>query len=156
MTRLAAALPKDATKNGLDAIASELLLDPLKRHLVLAVVDCSKITTDTATGDCDATVRVLRIEQVHPDDVAEAERLVRRALEYRSRDTVLPIDLERDLESWFGKDVTVDLTTGVVTVPSDALIDPDADTDLDADGLDAEILHYEDAEGGDDDGDTAA
>ena len=150
MTRLAAALPKDATKNGLDAIASELLLEPLKRHLVLAVVDCSKITTDTATGDCDATVRVLRIEQVHPDDVAEAERLVRRALEYRSRDTVLPIDLERDLESWFGKDVTVDLATGVVTVPADGLIDPDAD------GLDAEILHevYEDAEGGEDDDDN--
>ena len=93
MARSSSALPKDATKNGLDAIASELLLDQLKRHLVLAVVDGSKITTGTATGDCEATVRVLRIEQVHPGDVAEAGRPVRRALEYRSRDTVLPIDL---------------------------------------------------------------
>jgi hypothetical protein len=144
MPRLAAALPKDPTKNGLAAIASELLLDPLKRHLVVAVVDCSKITTDTGTGDCEATVRVLRIEQVHPDDRAQAERLVRRALEYRSREQVLPIDLERDLEEWFGKDVTVDMATGLVTVPSDGLTD-----EL--------VTNHDDApfEGGDDDDDAA-
>ena len=144
MTRLATALPKDPTKNGLAAIAGDLLLDPLKRHLVVAVVDCSKITTDTGTGDCDVTVRVLRIEQVHPDDRAQAERLVRRALEYRSRETVLPIDLERDLEEWFGKDVTVDMTTGLVTVPSDGLTD-----EL--------VTNHDDApfEGGDDDDDAA-
>lgn len=135
MARLSAALPKDATKNGLDAIARELLDDPLKRHLVIAVVDCSKITTDTATGARDATVRVLRIEQVHPDDVTEAERLVRRALEYRSGDTVLPIDVEKDLASWFGQDVTVDTATGLVLVPSDfddedvLTDDPDVDDD---------------------------
>src|SRR5690625_4331190 len=67
MTRLASGLPK-GDANGLYAIAHQLLDDPLQRHVVVAVVDCSKITTDTATGARDATVRVLRIEQVHPDD----------------------------------------------------------------------------------------
>lgn len=139
MTRLSAALPKDPTKNGLNAIARELLDDPLTRHLVIAVVDCSKITTDTATGARDATVRVLRIEQVHPDDVTEAERLVRRALEYRSGETVLPIDIEKDLTSWFGEGFEVDTTAGEVTVPDDALIDdPDVDdVEEDGDGDDA-------------------
>lgn len=140
MSRLSSALPKDPTKNGLEAIAHDLLEDPLRRHLVVAVVDCSKITEDTATGAREATVRVLRIEQVHPDDRSEAERLVRRALEYRSGQSVLPIDIEKDLTSWFGKDVIVDTATGLVTVPSDfvddALTDdPDAD-DVDEDGDD--------------------
>lgn len=147
MPRLSPALPKDSSKNGLNAIASELLLDPLRRHLVIALVDCSKIVTDTATGDAEATVRVLRIEQVAPDDVAEAERLVRRALEYRSHDTVLPLELERDLEEWFGKGVTVDTTTGVVTVPSDGLVDLEHTTDTAGDADEPE-LSWDDDEGG--------
>lgn len=125
MPRLSARLPKDPTQNGLEAIARDLLDDPLKRRIVIAVVDCSKITTDTETGEREATVRVRRIEQVNPADMAEAERLVRRALEYRCGDTVLPIDIERDLEAWFGAGVEVDPETGEVTVPGDD--EPDDD-----------------------------
>lgn len=150
MARLSSALPKDAEKNGLYAIERDLLEDPLRRHLVLAVVDCSKITTDTTTKAREATVRVLRIEQVHPDDAGEAERLVRRALEWRSGETVLPIDLEKDLDSWFGAGVTVDTTTGLVTVPSDGLPGGDVDAvDIDSLVLDED----EPLEGGDDDDD---
>lgn len=163
MPRLASALPKEADQNGLHAIARELLIDPLKRHVVIAVVDCSKITTDTGTGSTEATVRVLRIEQVHPDDRTEAERLIRRAVEYRSHGTVLPLDIERDLEELFGKGVTVDTTTGVVTVPSDAGPDDDDRSEWtaaagdDVVDLDAATLYDldEDDEGGDDDDDAS-
>lgn len=116
---MASGLPKDATKNGLTSIARDLLNEPLRRRVVLALIDSPKYTGNNETGEQEPVVRILRIEPVAPDDVAEAERLVRRALEYRSGDTVLPIDLEKDLESWFGKGVEVDLATGVVKVPSD-------------------------------------
>jgi len=131
MPRLSARLPKDPTQNGLEAIARDLLDDPLKRRIVIAVVDCSKITTDTETGEREATVRVRRIEQVNPADMAEAERLVRRALEYRSGETVLPIDIEKDLTAWFGEDFDVDLDTGEVNVPDDALTDDPDQADVD-------------------------
>lgn len=123
MTRLSSGLPK-GDENGLTAIARQLIDDPLERHVVIAVVDCSKITVDTATGAREATVRVLRIEQVHPDDRLEAERLVRRALEYRHGDEVLPIDIERDMEEWFGKGFELDPESGELReLPSD----PDGD-----------------------------
>lgn len=129
MTRLSSGLPKDPQKNGLGAIAGALLNNPHHKHLVIALVDCSKITEDTDTGERQPTIRILRIERVAPEDQDEAERLVRRALEYRSGDTVLPLDIERDLESWFGKGVEVDVTTGELTLPAD----PDA---VDDDGGD--------------------
>ncbi len=136
MTRLSGKLPKDADKNGLDAIGRELLKEPKQRRIVIALVNGWRSVKDYDTETEEPIVRILRIEQIAPDDRAEAERLVRRALEYRSGDTVLPIDIERDLESWFGKDVTVDTTTGVVTVGSDDGPDTDDDEDSD-DGGDA-------------------
>lgn len=114
MTRLSSGLPK-GDANGLDAIARSLVDDPHERHVVVAVVDCSKITMNTDTDEAVATVRVRRIERVHPEDRVEAERLVRRALEFRHGDTVLPIETERDLESWFGEGVSLDVETGELT-----------------------------------------
>lgn len=118
MTRLQSGLPK-GDQNGLTAIARDLVHAPTDRHLVVAVVDCSKITTNTDTGNTEATVRVLRIERVHPEDITEAERLVRRALEHRHGDTVLPLDVERDLEEWFGVGFDVNPETGELTATDD-------------------------------------
>lgn len=124
MTRLSSGLPKDADKNGLSWIASDLVNRPHHRHLMLAVVDCSKITTDTDTGEKEPTARVLRIERVHPGDVAEVERFVRRALEHRRGDTVLELDVEREIEDWLGEGFELDPKTGEL-VPIE---DEDADT----------------------------
>ncbi len=104
MPKLSSGLPKEPDDNGLIDIARSLMRGKrLERVVVMAVVDCSRITTDQTNGAQDATIRILRMEQVHPDDKLEAERLVRRGLEYRKGDTVLPLDLERDLSAWFGK-----------------------------------------------------
>jgi len=115
MTKLSSGLPKETSGNGLSAIARDLVVNPMNRHVMIAVVDCSKITTDTSTGLMEPTARVLRIERVAPQDAETAERLVRRALEHRLGDTVLPIDLEEDIEEWFGKGFKLDPETGVLT-----------------------------------------
>lgn len=127
MTRLASGLPK-GPENGLDAIARSLIADPTARRVVIAVVDCSRLTTNTDTDETVATVRVLRVEQVHPGDVAEAHRLVRRALEHRHGDSVLPLETERDLEAWFGQGFTLDPSTGELVDVDEA---PDAGPDED-------------------------
>lgn len=115
MTKLSSGLPKETSGNGLSAIARDLVVNPMNRHVMIAVVDCSKITTDTSTGLMEPTARVLRIERVAPQDAETAERLVRRALEHRLGDTVLPIDLEEDIAEWFGKGFELDPETGVLT-----------------------------------------
>ena len=130
MTRLSSGLPK-GDANGLEAIARALVDNPHERHVVIAVVDCSRITTLTDTDEAVATVRVRRIERVHPEDRLEAERLVRRALEFRHGETVLPIETERDLESWFGAGTLVDPDTGEVTAGTLDVDGPAEDEDED-------------------------
>lgn len=134
--RMTNGLPKESEENGLIDIARELLKEPLRRIPVVGVVDCSKITTDTTTGAREATVRVLRLEAVHPDDRLELERIIRRSLEWRRGDEVLPIDLERDLEAWFPEGTTVDLETGELRVPGETAAEPDRAGTLFDDGAD--------------------
>jgi hypothetical protein len=124
MTKLNSGLPKDPGKNGLAWIGRDLLNNPQNRHIMLAVVDCSKITTDTDTGSREPTARVLRIERVHPDDVPEVERLVRRALEHRMGDTVLPLDVEREIDAWLGEGFRLNPETGELEPVHDET-DPD-------------------------------
>jgi len=89
--------------NGLAAIISDLIRDPHKMHVLIAIADCRKVTTDNDTGDIIPTVRIRRIEAVHHDDLPAAEKLMRRALEHRSGKTVLPLDLEDDVRAVFGQ-----------------------------------------------------
>ena len=89
--------------NGLAAIAAELIEDPGRLHVMIAVIDCAKVTTKTDTGDRLATVRVRRIERVLPDDHGAAEVLMRRSLEQRTGHTVLPLELEDDLRAAFAE-----------------------------------------------------
>jgi len=126
MTKLSSGLPKDPERNGLAWIGRDLLTNPQNRHLMLAIIDCSRITTDTDTGMREPTARVLRIERVHPQDVPEVERLVRRALEHRQGDTVLPIDVEREIESWLGEGFELNPKTGELVPVDDETVGHDA------------------------------
>lgn len=110
MTKLAGSLPK-GEGNGLDAVARQMIDEPDAVHVVIALVDCRKITTDTDSGEIEATARIRRIEVVSGDDRATAERMLRRALEKRTGKTVLPFDLEEDMRSAFGG---VDPDTGEI------------------------------------------
>jgi hypothetical protein len=98
MTTLAGKLPKH---HGLGAIDPQLIDTPKTRHIVMAVVDCRKVSTDMDTGEVEPTVRILRIECVLRDDYTQAEMLLRRALESRHGSTTLPFDTEQDLQELY-------------------------------------------------------
>lgn len=111
MTKLNGALPK-GEGNGLSTIARELIDQPEKVHVVLALVDCSKITTSIDSGDVEPTARIRRVEALTDDaDKALTHKMMRRELERRTGKTVLPFDLEEDLRAAFGG---VDPETGEV------------------------------------------
>jgi hypothetical protein len=100
MTRLASGLPK-GDGNGLDSLARQLIDEPASVHVIVALVDCKKITTDTDTGDVEPTARVRRIEVISDEDKDLAAKMLRRSLEKRTGKTVLPFDLEEDLRAAF-------------------------------------------------------
>lgn len=101
MTKLAAALPK-GNGNGLAALAPELIAEPHRVHVVVALIDCKKVTIDADTGDSEATARIRRVEVIPAEDRELAGNLLRRAFERRTGQTVLPFDLEEDVIAAFG------------------------------------------------------
>jgi hypothetical protein len=101
---IAGALP-DGEANGLSAIARQLVDSPSTVHVVVALVDCSKITTKTDSGDVIPTARIRRIEAItDPSDGHRLRVLLRREWERRTGKTVLPFELEEDMRKAFGED----------------------------------------------------
>jgi hypothetical protein len=98
--KLASGLPS-GDANGLGALVNALAEDPRGLRVVLAIVDCKKIETNTDTGEVVPVARVRRIEALLPEDKPLAERLLRRALEARTGRTVLPITLEDEVAAAF-------------------------------------------------------
>ena len=95
-----ALLPK-GEENGLAGIARELIDDPKRYRAVIAIVDCKRVTVDQDTHDELATIRLRRVEVVLPADLGSAEKLIRRALEFRTGQATLPLELEDELEQAF-------------------------------------------------------
>ena len=92
----------DGDGNGLGAIVSDLIRDPKKLHVCIALVDCRKITTDADSGDAIPTARIRRIEVVlDSEDMKLAENLMRRALDRRTGREALPYDLEQEIRAAF-------------------------------------------------------
>lgn len=92
--------------NGLSAIISDLIRDPRKYHVVIGIVDCSKITTKPDSGEVIPTARLRRVEVITAADLNVAESLMRRALDKRTGRQQLPFDLEEDIRSAFGDEDT--------------------------------------------------
>lgn len=97
---LSGSLPK-GDANGLAPIVRDLIDQPHRFHVVMAILDCSKIHTNNDTGEVIPVARIRRIEAVIKDDLSVAEQLMRRALEKRAGRTVLPLDLEDDMRLAF-------------------------------------------------------
>lgn len=111
-----AVLPK-GEQNGLDAIAQHLVAEGAGRattrlRAVIGIVDTRRVAIDSDSGDEVATVRFRRVEVLLPSDLAQAEKLIRRALEQRSGETTLPLELEDEIRKAFDEmrepDSTVD------------------------------------------------
>jgi hypothetical protein len=111
MTKLVGTLPR-GDGNGLDALARKLIDSPRDVHVVIALVDCKKVTSDHDTGEVEPTARIRRIEAVEDrGDRDIAAKMLRRALERRTGKAVLPFDLEEDLRAAFGN---IDPDTGEI------------------------------------------
>ena len=108
---ISGALPK-GDANGLGPIVRDLIDHPHRYHVVMAILDSKKITTDNDSGEVIPTARIRRIEAVLPADLAVAEQLMRRALEKRSGRQMLPIDLEDEMRLAFKQ---IDPRTGEKT-----------------------------------------
>lgn len=110
MTKLSSELP-GGDANGLTAIARHLLDNPADVHVVIGLVDCKRTTEDHDNGERVPTARVRRIEVVNAGDLDVAQQIMRRAVEERTGQTVLPIDLEDELRDAFGR---IDPATGEI------------------------------------------
>jgi hypothetical protein len=110
MTKIASSLPA-GDGNGLNALARALIDAPHEIHVVVALIDCKKTTTDNDTGEVEPTARIRRIEAISEDDRELAAKMLRRALERRTGKTVLPFDLEEDMRAAFGR---IDPNTGEI------------------------------------------
>lgn len=115
--KLASALP-GGDSNGLSPLVRDLIDNPHDMHVVVALVDCKQVTTDNDSGDVVPTARVRRIEAIrNPADGARITQLLRRAYEDRTGQTVLPLDLEDELQEVIDR-LGVDPKTG--ELPPDA------------------------------------
>lgn len=100
-----AVLPKGET-NGLSPIAGELVAEgeglvPKRLRAALVIFDTKRVAVDSDSLDKIATVRIRRIEVLLPADLPAAEKLIRRALEFRSGQTTLDLDLEDEIRQAF-------------------------------------------------------
>jgi hypothetical protein len=100
-----AVLPK-GEENGLADIAGALVAEglgrsPVKLRAVIAIVAPRRVSVDTKTGDELATVEIRRVEVLLPVDLGAAEKLLRRALESRSGQTTLELELEDEIRQAF-------------------------------------------------------
>jgi hypothetical protein len=103
--KFSGALPKDS-RNGLGMLSAAMTTNPEAVHVVIALVDCSKITTDVDTGDIIPTARIRAIEGfiAGTADAKEVRRLWRRAYERRNGQVELPLELERALDELVPED----------------------------------------------------
>jgi len=104
MAKLAGKLP-DGDRNGLAAIASELVDNPEKIQVAIVLLDTLKITTNVDSGDVVPTARLRRIEIIRDAKDGHAmRRLLQREWERRTGKTVLPFELEEEMRLAFGDD----------------------------------------------------
>lgn len=98
--------------NGLESIAEQLLDKPHEQHIIVAVVETSKITEDIEgeTGPTP-TVKIVHVEPLDGDAAATARQLLDAAYKARtgreeSAPEQLPLDgpvSERQRDEWLDK-----------------------------------------------------
>jgi hypothetical protein len=93
-------------ENGLTDYAPQLVaegegLSPKRLRAAIVIFDVKRVGVDSDTFDKLATVRFRRVEVLLSSDLGQAEKLIRRALEARSGQTTLPLELEDDIQKAF-------------------------------------------------------
>lgn len=93
-------------ENGLTDYAPQLVaegegLAPKRLRAALVIFDVKRVGVESDTLEKIATVRFRRVEVLLSEDLGQAEKLIRRALEARSGQTTLPLELEDDIRLAF-------------------------------------------------------
>lgn len=88
--KLAPQLPKGMAY-GLDPIVADLCDRPDNTQVVIAIVDCKEIKTDTDTGEIIPTMRIRRVEAITGPDAQTVRRMFHRATERRTGREALPL-----------------------------------------------------------------
>ena len=105
--------------DGLSYHAADFVNDPTSFRLILALVDTKQIVRDIIDGEQTAIVRIRRVEVVADvEDRREVQRIMLRANERRKGGTVLPLDMEAEIESVFA-------TFAEAAEPDDDAAEPD-------------------------------
>lgn len=87
--------------DGFTPIADALEKEPRRLRAAIIIFDAKRGTTDYDVDETALTVRIRRGELLLPQDLGEAERLLRRALEFRSGQTTLELELEDEIRQAF-------------------------------------------------------
>lgn len=93
--KLATQLPK-GTAYGLDPIVADLCDQPDHTQVIIAIVDCKEVKTDTDTGEVIPTMRIRRVEAIVGPDAHTVRRMFHRATERRTGHEALPFGLVQD------------------------------------------------------------
>lgn len=92
----------DGEANGLAGKLRELVDDPERVHVLIVLADVTKVTQLVESGATVPTLRIRRVEAIgDPTDQKELQRILMREYERRTGQPVLPLELERDVESAF-------------------------------------------------------
>lgn len=103
LVKLNARLPV-GERNGLDALGAQVTHHPTGHFVLIAICDVSELMTKVESGettDTTAKLRIRRIEALGREDLAAGENLLRRALEHRTGQEMLPEDVEVEITRAF-------------------------------------------------------
>jgi hypothetical protein len=90
--RLWPVLPKDVERNGLAAVEQALIGDPEGTHVIIAVINQRRVTTDADSGETTPAARVLHVEAITGADEASARQLLVSAHKNRTGVEQLPFE----------------------------------------------------------------
>lgn len=92
--KLGGKLPKNEDRNGLHDFYQQFVRDPMRQHVVIAVVDTAKIVNDIENYDTIPQLRIVAIEVITGDDAGTLRAIVLRRHEERTGNLELPADWE--------------------------------------------------------------
>lgn len=79
-----------ADYNGLSVIYSDLIRNPDREHVIIAVIDTKSVAVDTDSGERTPTIRIRHVEAVAAGSVESARAMMQRAQEARTGEVELP------------------------------------------------------------------
>ena len=85
--------------NGMEGIREDLIAKPLERHVIVAVIETIRLSTDVRDGGTiTPTVRLCNVEPVFGDDAVIARKLLDAAYHERTGQTAPPATLFDDMD----------------------------------------------------------